>query len=88
MDGTQIDVPDSVSNGKTFDGPATMQHTPLGFPQVRAVVLGEVAVVEIVQSSVTSTRPIFLQVSTALLTSMLKSHRCWLSGRIEPTVSH
>ncbi|MEU3498783.1 IS4 family transposase [Kitasatospora cineracea] len=42
IDGTQIDVPDSVSNGLTFDGPCLTDRTPTGFPQVRAVVLAEV----------------------------------------------
>ncbi|MYR62863.1 hypothetical protein GTY54_43910 [Streptomyces sp. SID625] len=41
MDGTQFDVPDSVSNGDTFDGPST-GGTPFGFPQVRAAVLAEI----------------------------------------------
>ncbi|WP_131735877.1 IS4 family transposase [Actinomadura roseirufa] len=42
LDGTQFDVPDSMSNGSAFDGPSTTDHTPLGFPQVRAVVLAEI----------------------------------------------
>ncbi|MEU5189568.1 IS4 family transposase [Streptomyces klenkii] len=41
LDGTQFDVPDSVSNGDTFDGPST-GGTPFGFPQVRAAVLTEI----------------------------------------------
>lgn len=41
LDGTQYDVPDSVSNGDTFDGPST-GGTPFGFPQVRAAVLAEI----------------------------------------------
>ncbi|MGW7545939.1 IS4 family transposase [Streptomyces sp. NPDC054770] len=41
LDGTQFDVPDSVTNGDTFDGPST-GGTPFGFPQVRAVVLSEI----------------------------------------------
>ncbi len=41
LDGTQFDVPDSVSNGDTFDGPST-GGTPFGFPQVRAAVLAEI----------------------------------------------
>ncbi|WP_159106886.1 IS4 family transposase [Streptomyces rishiriensis] len=42
LDGTQFDLPDSVSNGDTFDGPSTMGGLPFGFPQVRAVVLAEI----------------------------------------------
>jgi hypothetical protein len=41
LDGTQFDVPDSVGNGDTFDGPST-GGTPFGFPQVRAAVLAEI----------------------------------------------
>ncbi|MFE2548968.1 IS4 family transposase [Streptomyces sp. NPDC059355] len=41
LDGTQCDVPDSVGNGDTFDGPST-GGTPFGFPQVRAAVLAEI----------------------------------------------
>lgn len=41
LDGTQFDVPDSVSNGDTFGGPST-GGTPFGFPQVRAAVLAEI----------------------------------------------
>lgn len=41
LDGTQFDVPDSVSDGDTFDGPST-GGTPFGFPQVRAAVLAEI----------------------------------------------
>jgi hypothetical protein len=41
LDGTQFDVPDSVENGQTFDGPST-GGTPFGFPQVRSVVLSEI----------------------------------------------
>ncbi|PAM99974.1 hypothetical protein CJI59_19980 [Streptomyces sp. Alain-F2R5] len=41
LDGTQFDVPDSVSNGDTFDGPST-GGAPFGFPQVRAAVLAEI----------------------------------------------
>lgn len=41
LDGTQFDVPDSTSNGDTFDGPST-GDTPFGFPQVRATVLAEI----------------------------------------------
>lgn len=41
LDGTQFDVPDSVSNGDTFDGPSS-GGTPFGFPQVRAAVLAEI----------------------------------------------
>ncbi|WP_222720315.1 IS4 family transposase [Actinomadura sp. HBU206391] len=41
LDGTQFDVPDSVGNGQTFDGPST-GGTPFGFPQVRSVVLSEI----------------------------------------------
>ncbi|WP_405861900.1 transposase domain-containing protein [Streptomyces sp. NBC_00090] len=39
LDGTQFDLPDSVSNGDSFDGPSTTGGLPFGFPQVRAVVL-------------------------------------------------
>ncbi|MFB7467295.1 IS4 family transposase [Streptomyces sp. NPDC056224] len=42
LDGTKFDVPDSPSNGNTFDGPSTGGGTPFGFPQVRAVVLSEI----------------------------------------------
>ncbi|MFD4240942.1 IS4 family transposase [Streptomyces sp. NPDC058525] len=42
LDGTQFDLPDSVSNGDTFDGPSTTGGLPFGFPQVRAVVLVEI----------------------------------------------
>lgn len=42
LDGTQFDLPDSVSNGDTFDGPSTTGGLPFGFPQVRAVVLAEI----------------------------------------------
>ncbi|CAM5311573.1 IS4 family transposase ISCef4 [Streptomyces abikoensis] len=42
LDGTQFDVPDSASNGGTFDGPSTSGGRPFGFPQVRAVVLSEI----------------------------------------------
>ncbi|MFE7706394.1 IS4 family transposase [Streptomyces sp. NPDC057486] len=41
LDGTQFDLPDSASNGDTFDGPST-GGIPFGFPQVRAVVLAEI----------------------------------------------
>ncbi|MFE4423430.1 IS4 family transposase [Streptomyces sp. NPDC056817] len=41
LDDTQFDVPDSVSNGDTFDSPST-GGTPFGFPQVRAAVLAEI----------------------------------------------
>ncbi|MFD6972579.1 IS4 family transposase [Streptomyces sp. NPDC059949] len=41
LDGTQFDVPDSVSNGDTFDVPST-GGTPFGFPQVRAAVLAAI----------------------------------------------
>ncbi|MFE4218595.1 IS4 family transposase [Streptomyces sp. NPDC056844] len=41
LDGTQFDVPDSMGNGDTFDGPST-GGTPFGFPQVRAAVLAEI----------------------------------------------
>ncbi|MEU1369884.1 hypothetical protein ABZ454_27645 [Streptomyces sp. NPDC005803] len=39
LDGTQFDLPDSTSNGDTFDGPSTTGGVPFGFPQVRAMVL-------------------------------------------------
>ncbi|MEX0167999.1 transposase domain-containing protein [Streptomyces sp. LMG1-1-1.1] len=42
LDGTQFDLPDSTSNGDTFDGPSTTGGVPFGFPQVRAVVLAEI----------------------------------------------
>ncbi|MEU3321535.1 IS4 family transposase [Streptomyces sp. NPDC006785] len=42
LDGTQFDLPGSVSNGNTFDGPSTTGGLPFGFPQVRAVVLAEI----------------------------------------------
>lgn len=42
LDGTQFDLPDSSSNGDTFDGPSTTGGVPFGFPQVRAVVLAEI----------------------------------------------
>ncbi|MFB6840115.1 IS4 family transposase [Streptomyces sp. NPDC056361] len=42
LDGTQFDLPDSTSNGDTFDGPSATGGVPFGFPQVRAVVLAEV----------------------------------------------
>ncbi|MGW6395770.1 IS4 family transposase [Streptomyces sp. NPDC055103] len=42
LDGTQFDLPDSVSNGDTFDGPSTTGGLPFGFPQVRALVLAEI----------------------------------------------
>ncbi|MBT2390721.1 IS4 family transposase [Streptomyces sp. ISL-1] len=42
LDGTQFDLPDSVSNGDTFDGPSTTSGLHFGFPQVRAVVLAEI----------------------------------------------
>lgn len=42
LDGTQFDLPDSTSNGDTFDGPSTTGSVPFGFPQVRAVVLAEI----------------------------------------------
>ncbi|MEU0704477.1 hypothetical protein ABZ513_27160 [Streptomyces bacillaris] len=41
LDGTQFDLPDSTSNGDTFDGPSTTGGFPFG-PQVRAVVLAEI----------------------------------------------
>lgn len=41
LDGAQFDVPDSVGNGDTSDGPST-GGTPFGFPQVRAAVLAEI----------------------------------------------
>ncbi|MFJ2191884.1 hypothetical protein ACIOJE_28775 [Kitasatospora sp. NPDC087861] len=42
VDGTQIDVPDSFSNGSTFDGQLLQGRTLTGFPQVRTVVLAEI----------------------------------------------
>ncbi|MFF0428592.1 IS4 family transposase [Streptomyces sp. NPDC004520] len=42
LDGTQCDLPDSTSNGDTFDGPSATGGVPFGFPQVRAVVLAEI----------------------------------------------
>ncbi|OLZ65491.1 hypothetical protein AVW11_17010 [Streptomyces amritsarensis] len=42
LDGTQFDLPDSVSNGKTSDGPSTTGGIPFGFSQVRVVVLAEI----------------------------------------------
>ncbi|WP_143661123.1 IS4 family transposase [Streptomyces sp. M41(2017)] len=42
LDGTQFDLPDSTSNGDTFDGPSATGGVPFGIPQVRAVVLAEV----------------------------------------------
>ncbi len=42
LDGTQVDLPDSTSNGDTFDGPSTTGGVPFRFPQVRAVVLAEI----------------------------------------------
>ncbi|CAL9600343.1 hypothetical protein SUDANB6_05438 [Streptomyces sp. enrichment culture] len=42
LDGTQFDVPDSTSNGDTFDGPSTTGGVPFGFLQVRAVALAEI----------------------------------------------
>ncbi|MER6736572.1 IS4 family transposase [Streptomyces puniciscabiei] len=50
LDGTQFDVPDSVSNGDTFDGPST-GGTPFGFPQVRAVVLAEIGTHAVLDAS-------------------------------------
>ena len=41
IDGTQFDIPDSVSNGLAFDGPSS-RGVPFGFPQIRAVVLSEI----------------------------------------------
>nr|WP_281277911.1 transposase domain-containing protein [Streptomyces globosus] len=32
LDGTQFDLPDSTSNGDTFDGPSTTGGVPFGFP--------------------------------------------------------
>ncbi|WTD03289.1 transposase domain-containing protein [Streptomyces albidoflavus] len=34
LDGTQFDLPDSTSNGDTFDDPSTTGGVPFGFPQV------------------------------------------------------
>lgn len=42
LGGTQFDLPDSTSNGDTFDGPSTTGGVPFGFPQVRAMVLAEI----------------------------------------------
>ncbi|WP_051836531.1 transposase domain-containing protein [Streptomyces sp. NRRL F-2580] len=33
LDGTQFDLPDSTSNGDTFDGPSTTGCVPFGFPR-------------------------------------------------------
>jgi hypothetical protein len=41
LDGTRFELPDSVGNGDTFDGPST-GGIPFGFPQVRPVVLAEI----------------------------------------------
>ncbi|MFI1155089.1 IS4 family transposase [Streptomyces sp. NPDC020817] len=41
LDGTRFDLPDSASNGDTFDGPST-GGIPFGFPRVRAAVLAEI----------------------------------------------
>ncbi|WP_406004847.1 transposase domain-containing protein [Streptomyces sp. NBC_00637] len=34
LDGNQFDLPDSTSNGDTFDGPSTTGGVPFGFPQL------------------------------------------------------
>ncbi|SCE01890.1 Transposase DDE domain-containing protein [Streptomyces sp. ScaeMP-e83] len=50
LDGTQFDLPDSTSNGDTFDGPSTTGGVPFGFPQVRAVVLAEIGTHEVLDA--------------------------------------
>ncbi|MEU4507624.1 hypothetical protein [Streptomyces sp. NPDC024089] len=55
LDGTQFDVPDSVGNGDTFDGPST-GGTPFGFPQVRAAVLAEIGTRAVLDASLSGYR--------------------------------
>jgi len=52
IDGTQIDIPDSLSNATTFDGPCLQDRTPTGFPQVRAVVLSEIGTHAVVDAEI------------------------------------
>ncbi|MFK3728642.1 transposase domain-containing protein [Streptomyces sp. NPDC088090] len=50
LDGTQFGLPDSTSNGDTFDGPSTTGGVPFAFPQVKAVVLTEIGVHEVLDA--------------------------------------
>ena len=41
VDGTVIDIPDSIANARVFGYPASRPGTQAAFPKVRLVMLGE-----------------------------------------------